>query len=163
MNPATDRTEPECIDQVMYINMIGEKHSDEDLQQVRIGQCEALEQALQLASEAVATQSRDEAIVPAMVSIVDNLGRLVAVGEIINSTSVEWIPPYSSEYVIQVSQARIEQMLAQACCEATHNNFTTARGLRRNAKLMEGRAPHPVWRATVINVLSALQSIETLH
>lgn len=163
MNPTTDRTEPACLDQVMYINMIGEKHSEEDLQQIRIGQCQALEQALQLASEAVATQSLDKALVPAMVSIVDNLGRLVAVGEIINSTSVVWIPPYSSEYVIQISQARIEQMLAQACCEAAHANFTAARRLRRNAKLMEGRAPHPAWIATVINVLSGWQSIDTLH
>lgn len=167
MNPAIGPTLPTPLDQLLYVDMFAETGLEGDLQKIRIGQCQALEQALKLASETIATQpcstEQSEGHLSAIVSIVDSLGRLVAVGEVINVTSVMWIAPYSSECVIQISQARREQDLTQARFEEAQNNLSAARQLRRNARLMAGRAPHLVWRATVISVLSCWQSLESLN
>jgi hypothetical protein len=82
---------------------------------------------------------------PRLFKISDDDGRLVLAGEVRGDT-VSWcIPVVSDEEAEQVS-AKIEALQAEASFESGWDNFSTARRLRFEASVLEGRLVDPLWR-----------------
>lgn len=82
---------------------------------------------------------------PRLFKISDDDGRLVLAGEV-RGENVSWcIPVVSDEEAEQVS-AKIEALHTEASFELGWDNFSTAKRLRFEASVLEGRLVDPLWR-----------------
>lgn len=77
--------------------------------------------------------------------ISDDDGRLVLAGEV-RGAKVSWcVPVVSHEEALQVT-SKIEALHSSASFELGWDNFSTARRLRFEASILEGRLVDPLWR-----------------
>lgn len=82
---------------------------------------------------------------PRLFKVSDDDGRLVCAGEV-RGEHVNWcVPVVSDEEAEQVS-AKIEALQVEASFEMGWDNFSTARRLRFEASVLEGRLVDPLWR-----------------
>lgn len=82
---------------------------------------------------------------PEIISIYDEYNRLVLTGSAGNG-KVAWRPPVSSASEAGEVARQVAKLYAEASFERGWDNFSTARGLELDARILSGRLVHPIWR-----------------
>lgn len=82
---------------------------------------------------------------PRLFKISDDDGRLVLAGEVRGDT-VSWCIPVASDEEAEQLSAKIEALHTEASFESGWDNFSTAKRLRFEASVLEGRLVDPLWR-----------------
>lgn len=95
---------------------------------------------------------------PRLFKISDDVGRLVLAGEVRGEAILWCIPVVSDEEADQLS-AKIETLHAKASFEMGWDNFCTARRLRFQARVLEGRLVDPLWRDAARTALPMTEEV----
>lgn len=118
---------------------------------VDLGAFDSLDQAIAVievrtARDDIEAASEDAmSFSPRLFKISDDNGRLVLAGEVHGDT-VSWCIPVVSDEEEEQLSAKIEALHAEASFELGWDNFSTAKRLRFQASVLEGRLVDPLWR-----------------
>lgn len=117
-----------------------------------LGECGLIEEAMSLAETCVKQHrfdlsGREDLISfsPELITIHDDQDRLVLVGQA-HIRDVRWCVPVSSSAEADEVASRVAKLNSEASFERGWDNFETARLLNRNARVLQGRLVHPIWR-----------------
>lgn len=89
---------------------------------------------------------------PRLFKISDDDGRLVLAGKVRGDT-VSWCIPVVSDEEAEQLSAKIEALHTEASFELGWDNFSTAKRLRFEASVLEGRLVDPLWRDAACTAL----------
>ncbi|MCL4068913.1 hypothetical protein M3484_20340 [Pseudomonas sp. GX19020] len=125
---------------------------------VTLGRCASIAEAISFISLAVArgdiAMEEGEALdfAPILFVILDRDKRLVLAGEM-SGADVEWCDPVASDGEARQVVEAASRIRAEASYEAGWDNFSTAKGLRHKASVLEGRLVDHAWREEVRRIL----------
>lgn len=117
-----------------------------------LGRCGLIEEAMALAATAIQADCFDlgddsEALSfsPEYVEIVDERHRLVLAGRV-KGYQIDWCEPVSSSVEAHEVRKKVGELRSQASFEMGWDNFSTARGLRKDARALAGRLVDTRWQ-----------------
>ncbi|KNH04035.1 hypothetical protein BRCH_00523 [Candidatus Burkholderia brachyanthoides] len=130
-----------------------------------LGDCERIEEAMALAVSAVVARGDFDLddvpdavdFCPKSVVICDRAGHLVLAGRS-GDTGVSWSVPVNSDSEAAEVAKQVEDLLSEATYEASWDNFSTAKQLRRRAHILAGCLVHLVWREAASRALQLATS-----
>lgn len=143
------------------VNCTGKTHYPEDdpifgtyeiEETVNLGECTSISDAIAFAEARMASDDigpdHDDAVSfsPGLVRVVDGDQRLVLAGEVWGA-GIRWCMPVTSDDEARQVADDASRLHAEACFEAGWDNYCTARRLRFQASVLEGRLVDPFWRA----------------
>jgi hypothetical protein len=83
---------------------------------------------------------------PELVLVRDALNRLVLTGQAWGA-GIRWSEAITSADEAAAVAKRVDDLCGEACDEAGWDNYSTAEGLRRRARVLAGRLVDPFWQA----------------
>lgn len=117
-----------------------------------LGRCGLIEEAMALAAAAIQADRFDlgddsEAISfsPEYIEIVDERRRLVLAGRV-RGYKIDWCEPVLSNVEALQVRKKVGELRSEASFEMGWDNFSTARGLRKDARALGGRLVDACWR-----------------